>query len=288
MTERTKETDSVTRYLTSISEHVPMSTEETTQLVREAQDGNLESEHKLITNNLQLVVYIAKDLAGPSFGIDDLIAVGAVGLRNTIFKFDPDRGCTLSTYASWWINQAMRLYISKTRSTIRVPGSARRKAAEIAAVKAEHFTKFKRDITNAELEEYFDIDIRFINRYASMLTKEPIYLDQEIPGTDGRTESYLLVNKGPLPGHEKSKQETKEYLNTVMSDVLEDRERDILRARYGFDGDVMTLEEISHYYGLTRERIRQIQHLGLKKLRLAMDDLGKSFSADILNLFTGD
>ena len=230
-------------------------------------DEGKRAKNQMIQANLRLVVSIAKRYASKSMSFQDLIQEGCVGLIRGAEKFDFKRGYKFSTYAHWWIRQAVTRSISDQSRTIRLPVHLFEIISRMSKVERQMVMKLGRDPTVEELAEALDMTVDKIKQIkkASLV---PISLNQTVNDDDKRTvEETLVDDYTEHPDDATGKVLLKEDLENVLN-TLNPRERDVLRLRYGLDdGRVKTLEEIGNVFSVTRERIRQIEAKALRKLR---------------------
>ena len=238
-------------------------------LERRLEEGK-RAKNAMIQANLRLVVSIAKRYANKSMSFQDLIQEGCVGLIRGAEKFDFKRGYKFSTYAHWWIRQAVTRSISDQSRTIRLPVHLFEIISRMSKVERQMVLKLGRDPTHEELAESMEMTVEKIKQIkkASLV---PISLSQSVNNgstEDKRTvEDTLIDDYTEHPEGETGKVLLKEDLENVLN-TLNPRERDVLRLRYGLDdGRVKTLEEIGNVFSVTRERIRQIEAKALRKLR---------------------
>ena len=236
------------------------------ELERRLEDGK-RAKNQMIQANLRLVVSIAKRYANKSMSFQDLIQEGCVGLIRGAEKFDFKRGYKFSTYAHWWIRQAVTRSISDQSRTIRLPVHLFEIISRMSKLERQMVLKLGRDPTVEELADAMDMTVEKIKqiRKASLV---PISLNQNLGDDDKRTvEETLIDDYTEHPDDATGKVLLKEDLENVLN-TLNPRERDVLRLRYGLDdGRVKTLEEIGNVFNVTRERIRQIEAKALRKLR---------------------
>ena len=258
---RRKQTSEVSNFDWAIAANV------TERELKERLDAGKRAKNQMIQANLRLVVSIAKRYANKSMSFQDLIQEGCVGLIRGAEKFDFKRGYKFSTYAHWWIRQAVTRSISDQSRTIRLPVHLFEIISRMSKVERQLVMKYGRDPTTEEIAEVMDMTVEKINQIqkASLV---PISLSQSVNDDDSRTvEETLVDDHAEHPDDATGKVLLKEDLENVLN-TLSPRERDVLRLRYGMDdGRVKTLEEIGNVFSVTRERIRQIEAKALRKLR---------------------
>ncbi|MBX7157277.1 MAG: sigma-70 family RNA polymerase sigma factor [Verrucomicrobiae bacterium] len=241
------------------------------RLKKQIRSGD-EARKKMISANLRLVVKIAQEYAHYGVPLLDLISEGNLGLIKAIERFDPKKGAKLSTYGAWWIKQAVRRALSDQGKTIRLPVHLSDKIAKMRRITAQLNEEFGREPTDEELAEEMHTTTTKVARLrtagmqtASLNTKigeEGISELGEIIGDENTRRPDDLISNQEL---------TKQMLKLIQ--MLDPREQIILRMRYGLDGKkAMTLEEVGEKFKVTRERIRQLQNMSLKKLELAMTE----------------
>src|SRR3989344_5844284 len=260
-------TDPVRQYLREIGKVLLLSAEEEIELAKNFEKGDKVSKDKLTQSNLRLVVSIAKKYIGRGLSLLDLIQEGNQGLIRAVEKYDWRKGFKFSTYATWWIRQAMTRAIADQARTIRIPVHMVETINKLYRISRRLMQELGREPTPEEIAEEAEIDperVREIFKIAQEVTslEAPVGEDQEsFLGDFIPDESQLS------PVDAASKQLLKDHLDEVLS-TLSDREARVLKLRFGLEGNKqMTLEEVGKVFGVTRERIRQIEAKALRKLK---------------------
>jgi len=259
--------DTVQSYLREIGTVRLLSTEEELSLARQIAEGNPHAKQKLIEANLRLVVSIAKRYVGRGLSFLDLIQEGNLGLMKAVEKFDYTKGYKFSTYATWWIRQAITRSIADQARTIRVPVHMVETINKYLRTARQLQQKYGRDPTNAEIAEAMGVSIERVLDL-QQIAMEPISLEAPIgEEEDSSLKDFISDEFSLLPAEEVEQTMLKEQLNSVL-DTLTPREARVLRLRFGLeDGIPRTLEEVGHEFNVTRERIRQIEAKALRRLR---------------------
>jgi RNA polymerase primary sigma factor len=262
--------DSMTSYMRDIGQIPLINIEEECLLAAKIKNGDDEAWAKLIQSNLRLVVKIAHDFKGPGLPLQDLISEGNIGLMRAAQKFDPAKGAKFSSYAAWWIKQAMRRALLEKSKCIRIPVTSAGKINKIRRARAELRAKLDRDPTNFEISQKVDFSERVVARLSHVELKSVSLQDPITANETGWLRDLIPDEKAPIPDKVLAEQQTADRLNRLLQS-LDKRERTILFMRYGLDGrPPKTLEEVSKIIGRTRERVRQIQKRALSKLRSQM------------------
>ncbi|MBI3257379.1 MAG: RNA polymerase sigma factor RpoD [Actinobacteria bacterium] len=236
------------------------------ELVVLAADGQ-EAKKALIQANLRLVVSIAKRYNGRGMHFLDLIQEGNLGLMRAVEKFDHQRGFKFSTYATWWIRQAISRAIADQARTIRIPIHIVEMINKVSQVQRELHQELEREPTVHEIADRADFTVERVIDF-QMISQDLISLDLPVgEGDEGQLGDFIEDTQAESPGDATARK----LLNAAVLDALEnlgERERQVMHMRFGLDdGQARTLEEVSREFGVTRERIRQIETKTLKKLR---------------------
>ena len=254
-------------YLSEIGQYKILSREEELELATKAQAGDNEARNKLVEHNLRLVIPVAKRYLSQEISLVDLVLAGNEGLMTAARKFDPSLGYKFSTYATWWIRQSLQKAVMECGRTIRIPAHIHEYIIKFRKEMAIYYTENGEYPSNEYLGEKFELSPeRVLNIKLAM---EPIIsLSTPIGSEDKDTTlgEMLEDEKNPFDDSIET-MDTEELAHELInSEKLTEKERDILKHRLGFYGNTKTLEEIGQQYGLSRERIRQIERVALKKL----------------------
>ncbi|MEA3365715.1 MAG: RNA polymerase sigma factor RpoD/SigA, partial [Candidatus Hydrogenedentes bacterium] len=267
---------SLSTYLGEISRIPLLSTSEEVRLARRAQQGDGEARRKLIVSNLRLVVSIAKKYLYYGLPLQDLIEEGNVGLMKAVERYDPERGCKFSTYATWWIRQAITRALSNYGRTVRIPVYVTDNIAKYKKAAEGLYIKSGKKPEPEEVADVLGIKIAEAKKLQTFV--EDVSPLDKLESTDEDTGRGIPESLEPLHTDEAIAQiEVDQQLEQLM-DQLTGREAEIMRYRYGLtDGEAHTLEETGKEFGLTRERIRQIEKDVMRRLRVFVTEHAEDF-----------
>ena len=259
--------DPVRMYLKEIGKVPLLSADEEIKLAQRMEEGDEAAKKKLAEANLRLVVSIAKRYVGRGMLFLDLIQEGNLGLIKAVEKFDYRKGYKFSTYATWWIRQAITRAIADQARTIRIPVHMVETINKLIRVSRQLLQELGREPTPEEIAAELDMPVDRV-REILKISQEPVSLETPIgEEEDSHLGDFIQDDNVPVPAEAAAQTLLKEQLDEVLS-TLTEREQKVLRLRFGMsDGRARTLEEVGKEFDVTRERIRQIEAKALRKLR---------------------
>lgn len=266
--------DSVRLYLREIGKIPLLNAEEELELAQRVVAGDKRAKDKMAEANMRLVVSIAKRYSGRGLDFLDLIQEGNTGLLRAVEKFDPDKGFKFSTYATWWIRQAITRAIADQARTIRIPVHMVETINKLLRTQRRMTQELNREPTIEELGKELEMEPEKVE-YVIKIKQDITSLDAGV-GRDGEDEDSVLADfiedeDGQTPEESATSQLLKEQVQSVLS-TLSEREQKIIKMRFGLEnGKSHTLEEVGQEFAVTRERIRQIEAKALAKLRKHKD-----------------
>ena len=262
--------DSVRLYLREIGKIPLLTPEEEAELAQRIVKGDKKAKDKMVESNMRLVVSIAKRYGGRGLDFLDLIQEGNTGLLRAVEKFDPEKGFKFSTYATWWVRQAITRAIADQARTIRIPVHMVETINKVLRTTRKLTAELNREPTNEEIAKELDMEPEKID-YVMRIKQDIASLDASV-GREGDDEDSVLGDfvedeERDSPEDSAANQILKEQLSEIIA-TLTDREQKIIRLRFGIGGGrPHTLEEVGNEFDVTRERIRQIEAKALSKLR---------------------
>jgi RNA polymerase primary sigma factor len=258
--------DPVRMYLKEIGRIPLLKFEDEIALAKKYEAGDMKAKKKLTESNLRLVVSIAKKYIGRGMSLLDLIQEGNQGLIRAVEKYDWRKGFKFSTYATWWIRQAITRAIADQARTIRIPVHMVETINRYIRASRRLMQELGREPTAEEVAKVMEVDVTKV-REIMKVSQEPTSLETPVGDEEDSHLGDFISDPGPTPYDQTSRQLLKEHMEEVLA-TLSDRERKVLILRFGLeDGRPRTLEEVGSQFGVTRERIRQIEAKALRKLR---------------------
>jgi RNA polymerase primary sigma factor len=260
-------------YLREIGQVKLLTPQEEIDLAARIKKGDKKAREQMIKANLRLVVKIARDYEGIGLPLLDLISEGNIGLMKAVERFDPAKGGKLSTYGSWWIKQSIKRALANQSKTIRLPVHLVDKISKMRRTAMRLQEELGREPTDEELGEELGITASRVAQMR-MAAIRPASLDAPIGDEDSNNFAEVVQDESADTPYEQLEEKTVTRMLQEMVKTLDPREATILRARFGLDGGPQkTLEEVGQKFGVTRERVRQIQNIALKKLRKMIEKM---------------
>ncbi|MBN3526909.1 RNA polymerase sigma factor RpoD [Paenibacillus apiarius] len=259
--------DPVRMYLKEIGRVPLLSAEEEIELALRIAQGDEEAKQRLAEANLRLVVSIARRYIGRGMMLLDLIQEGNMGLMKAVDKFDYTKGFKFSTYATWWIRQAITRSIADQARTIRIPVHMVETINKLNRITKQLLQELGREPLPEEIAKEMELSTEKV-REIMKIGQDPVSIETPIgEENDSNLGDFIIDREALAPADAAAYELLKEQLKDVL-DTLTEREENVLRLRFGLDdGRTRTLEEVGHVFGVTRERIRQIEAKALRKLR---------------------
>jgi RNA polymerase primary sigma factor len=258
--------DSIKDFINKIDKYKPLSREEEYELGKRIQQGDQEALSKLILSNIKFVISMANRYKNTGVSLSDLINQGNLGLVEAAKRFDPEKGVKFISYAVWWIRQAMIQLLAEQSGTVKLPIKQASLLYKINDAIENLSKHLNREPTSEEIAEYLKIPKENVE---NILMVSRNYLSFESPIKDGEDRTFLdlMESKTIKVEDEVINQTLKDLLNSLIEE-LDEREANILKMRYGLDGEPpMTLEDVGNILNISRERVRQIEARALSKLR---------------------
>ncbi|MGD1003561.1 MAG: sigma-70 family RNA polymerase sigma factor [Minisyncoccia bacterium] len=261
--------DAVQMYLKEIGKTPLLTKDEERELAKRSEKGDEEARQRLMKANLRLVVSIAKRYVNrtPHLSILDLIQEGNIGLSRAVEKFDYRRGFKFSTYATWWIRQAITRALADQSRTVRIPVHMVETISKYTQVRRQLIQELGRDPLSEEIAAEMGIDVEKV-RHIQKISQEVLSIETPIGDEEDSTLSdFIPDERNPTPSQLTARAMLRDLIREIMIDLTE-REQQILKMRFGLDDGIShTLEEVGKAFGVTRERIRQIEAKALEKIR---------------------
>ncbi|MFA5991399.1 MAG: sigma-70 family RNA polymerase sigma factor [Candidatus Doudnabacteria bacterium] len=265
--------DSIQMYLREIGKVSLLTGNEEVELAKRITKGDVVARKKLTEANLRLVVSIAKKYMGRNLGLLDLIQEGNLGLFRAVEKFDWRKGYKFSTYATWWIRQAITRALADQSRTIRIPVHMVETLNKYAQAERSLVQDLGREPLPEEIAAEMGIEVEKVY-HLKKISQETVSIDSPVGEDDGEDSSlgdFIVDEETTKPNEVAGRQILKEYVGNILND-LDPREQKILKMRFGLeDGVTHTLEEVGEEFGVTRERIRQIESKALERIREHID-----------------
>jgi len=260
-------------YLREIGQVKLLTPEEEIELAARIKKGDKKAREQMIKANLRLVVKIARDYEGIGLPLLDLISEGNIGLMKAVERFDPKKGGKLSTYGSWWIKQSIKRALANQSKTIRLPVHLVDKISRMRRITMRLQEELGREPTDEEVGEQLGISSSRVSQMR-MAAVRPASLDAPIGDEESNNFAEVVQDENAVSPYEQLEEKTVTGMLQDMVKELDPRAATILRSRFGLDGgSEKTLEEVGKKFGVTRERVRQIQNIALRRLRKMIEKM---------------
>lgn len=257
-------------YLRQIAQYPLLTPAQEITLAAKIRKGDKKAKEEMIRANLRLVVKIARDYANLGLPLMDLISEGNIGLVKAVERFDPSKGGKLSTYGAWWIKQSIKRALANQGKTIRLPVHLVDKIAKIRRVGASLSDELGREASDEEIAEEIGMNAAKVSRLKQAAIR-PASLDAPVGDEDSTEFGELVGDEAAVDPFENLSEKNLQVELGDLLGQLDEREKRIISARFGLEGsDPITLEEVGEKFGVTRERIRQLQNIALAKMRRAL------------------
>ena len=268
----TELTDTIKAYFNGIRKYPLLTADEEISFSERIGRGDMEARTRMIESNLRLVVSIAKRYMNRGLPLQDLIEEGNIGLIKAVEKFDPSKGCRFSTYATYWIRQAVERSVMNQAAVVRLPIHVTNDLTKLLRTKAVYLRERDREPTITELAEELGVKEKYIKRLNTIQRYESS-MDAALSSETEETLLDRIEDKNSLGPAEMISDDTRGTEVRKWLGRLEDNERDIVKLRFGIDAESETLDTIGKRFGVTRERIRQIELRAIKKLRAIGEEM---------------
>jgi RNA polymerase primary sigma factor len=264
-------TDALQLFLNEAGRYPLLTAQEEVELAKRIERGDKEAKDRMINSNLRLVVSIAKKYQGHGLSLLDLIQEGIIGLIRAVEKFDWRRGFKFSTYATWWIRQAVQRGVANKSRTIRIPVHIAEREQKMARAERDLLTKLGRVPTEEELAKAAKLPLKQV-REVRASARAVASIDKPVGQDSDTTLGELIPGDEPAPEEELTISLRSEAVRTAV-DHLPEREREVVKLRFGINGDPdpKSLEQIGRQLGMTRERVRQIEAAALERLAVSRE-----------------
>jgi RNA polymerase primary sigma factor len=260
-------------YLREIGQVKLLTPQEEIELAAKIKKGDKKAREQMIKANLRLVVKIARDYEGIGLPLLDLISEGNIGLMKAVERFDPAKGGKLSTYGSWWIKQSIKRALANQSKTIRLPVHLVDKISKMRRAAMKLQEELGREPSDEELALELHTSASRVAQMRASATR-PASLDAPIGDEESNNFSEMVQDENAFSPYEQLEEKTVTSMLQEMVETLDPREATILRYRFGLDGgSEKTLEQVGEKFGVTRERVRQVQNLALRKLRRMIEKM---------------